>query len=293
MVLIWQVIKSSFTDVASFYGWNIFGSFAYMIKDQGLNMLLNLFFGPIVNAARAVSYQVSSALNGFSTNVFTAFRPQLIQSYSSMDYSRTNSLMFMMSKFVFFLMVLIAFPVIIEIDYILDLWLGGNVPTNTALFTVIVILNMLVTNFNPPISQVVHATGKMSKYQIITSLVLTSILPISWIFLHYGFPAETVFWTSLFVSVLNQLICLIILKEIFEYSLRLYFSKVLMPCLLISIVIFPTIYFVHILMYPGFVRLLCVFGANLLLSLSAIYYLGLTKTEKYIIKNKLRIIQKK
>ena len=222
--------KKIFSQMISFSRWNIFGSFSYMIKDQGLNMLLNAYLGPVVNAARAISYQVASALNGFSVNIFTAFRPQLMQSYSSKDYQRTTTLMFSMSKFTFFLMILISFPVMIEIEYILQLWLGDNIPENTALFTIIIVLNMLVTNFNPPVSQVVHATGKMKKYQIVTSIILTSMLPISWVFLHFGASPETVFGISLIISIINQIVCLIVLKGIFEYSIRKYLTDVMMPC---------------------------------------------------------------
>ena len=256
-------------------------------------MLLNLYFGPVVNAARAISYQVSSALNGFSTNIFTAFRPQLMQSYSSRDYHRTTSLMFTMSKFTFFLMVFIAFPIIIEIHYILNIWLGENVPHQTAIFTELVILNMLVTNFNPPISQVVHATGYMRKYQIITSIVLTSILPVSWLFLHIGYSAVSVFCISLIISIFNQLICLIVLKEIYDYSMRQYFSKVLLPCLVVCCVVFPFPYVVHLFMETGLIRLISVVLVNLLVSLFAIYFLGLSKVEKNIIKTKIRTVLNK
>lgn len=285
--------KNLFRQMISFSGWNIFGSFAYMIKDQGLNMLLNLYFGPIVNAARAVSYQVSSALNGFSGNVFTAFRPQLMQSYSSKNYNRTTLLMFTMSKFTYFLMVLIAFPIIIEIDFILSIWLGNNVPNQTSIFTVLVILNMLVTNFNPPVSQVVHATGNMRRYQIITSIVLTSILPISWLFLHLGFSAISVFIITLIISIINQFICLIVLKKIYEYSISLYLLNVLFPCFIVSVVVLPLTYLVHIFLEIGVIRLLTVFGINFLVSIVAIFYIGLTETEKNVILTKVKSILKK
>ena len=279
--------RSLFFKMVSFSGWNVFGSFAYMIKDQGLNMLLNLYFGSVVNAARAVSYQVYSAINGFSSNIFTTFRPQLMQSYSSKDYKRTTSLMFTMSKFTFFLMILIAFPIIIEIDYILELWLGNNVPKQTSLFTIIVILNMLVTNFNPPISQIVHATGNMRKYQTITSLILTLILPISWGGLYLGYPAVSVFWISLIISIFNQAICLIVLKGIYTYSIREYLFNVVIPCLSTCIIVYPISYGVHMCFESNFIRLIFVFVTNVLISSCAIFLIGLTKNERNIILNKI------
>lgn len=277
-----------FNQMLSFSGWNILGSFAYMVKDQGLNLLLNLYFGPVVNAARAISYQVSSALNGFSSNIFTAFRPQLMQSYSSKEYERTKSLMFVMSKFTYYLMVFLAIPIIIEIDYILKLWLGDNIPDRTNVFTVIVILNMLVTNFNPPVSQIVHATGKMQKYQVVTSVVLIMILPISWIFLQLGFSSVSVFLVSLLVSILNQFICLLVLKDIFEYSLREYIQKVVFPCAYVSFLVFPLTFQIHNLYDQGFTRLILVTSANILFSSFAIIFVGLSRSEKKILLEKIK-----
>ena len=277
-----------FVQMVSFSGWNIFGSFAYMIKDQGLNMLLNIYFGPVVNAARAVSYQVSSALNGFSSNIFTAFRPQLMQSYSSNEYERTKTLMFVMSKFTFFLMVFLAIPIIVEIDYILKIWLGDNIPEHTSVFTVIVILNVLITNFNPPISQVVHATGKMKRYQTTTSLILIMILPISLLLLHLGFSAVIVFWISLIVSIFNQFICLIVLKGVFNYSLREYIRKVVLPCIYVSTIVFPLTFHVHNMYDVGFIRLFLVTITNILFSSIAIVLFGLSRSEKNFILEKLK-----
>ena len=279
-----DIDKPLLKRMISFSGWNIFGSFAYMIKDQGLNMLLNGYFGPIVNAARGVSYQVSSALNGFSTNIFTAFRPQLMQSFSSQDYQRTTSLMFSMSKFTYYLMVMISFPVMIEIDYILHLWLGENVPDGTAIFTILVILNMLVTNFNPPVSQVVHATGNMRKYQVITSVILTTILPISWVALHFGTSAVSVFWISLFVAIVNQGICLIVLRGIFNYSIRAYIRKVIIPCTIVSVTVLPIPFFLHSFLEAGVTRLILVLITNTIASFAFIYFVGLTHSERLLTK---------
>lgn len=272
--------KPLFKRMISFSGWNIFGSFAYMIKDQGLNMLLNGYFGPIVNAARGVSYQVSSTLNGFSTNIFIAFRPQLMQSYSSQDYQRTTSLMFSMSKFTYYLMVLVAFPVMIEIEYILHIWLGKNVPNDTSVFTVLVILNMLITNFNPPVSQVVHATGNMRKYQVITSVILTSILPISWVALHFGAPAISVFWISLLIAIINHGICLMVLKSIYSYSIKVYIKEVVIPCIVVSATVLPIPLFLHTIVSSGILRLILVLATNTIVSLLLIYFVGLSKEEK-------------
>lgn len=278
--------KSLFKRMISFASWNIFGSFAYIIKGQGLNMLLNVFFGPVVNAARGISYQVSNALQGFSTNIFTAFRPQLMQSYSGQNYQRTTHLMFSMSKITYYLMLMLAVPVILEINYILKLWLGKNVPPQTGLFTVLIVLNMLVTNFNTPISQVVHATGEMKKYQLTTSIILTAILPLSWIILRLGAPAESVYWISLIISIINQCVCLLVLKGIYNYySIRCYVKEVIIPCILVSALVFPVSYLLHIFIPTSFLKLILIVLVNILVICTVVYCIGLSAVEKNMIKN--------
>ena len=181
-------------------------------------------------------------------------------------------------------MVMISFPVMIEIDYILHLWLGENVPDGTAIFTILVILNMLVTNFNPPVSQVVHATGNMRKYQVITSVILTTILPISWVALHFGTSAVSVFWISLFVAIVNQGICLIVLRGIFNYSIRAYIRKVIIPCTIVSVTVLPIPFFLHSFLEAGVTRLILVLITNTIASFAFIYFVGLTYSERLLTK---------
>lgn len=128
--------KQLFKPMLYFSGWNGFGSFAYMIKSQGLNMLLNVFFGPVVNAARGVSNMAMSAIQGFQSNIVIAFRPQLIQSYATGDNERVLKLFYNLSKVSFILLAMLSIPVIIEIEYILHLWLGDTIPDYTDSYTV-------------------------------------------------------------------------------------------------------------------------------------------------------------
>lgn len=214
----------------SFSGWNVFGSFAYMVKGQGLNMLLNVFFGPIVNAARGISAMVMSALQGFQANIVIAFRPQLVQAYAAGDNCRVLKLFYSLSKVSFILLAMLSIPVIIEIKYILYLWLGNYIPDYTIQFTILVLVNMVISSLNTPVSQVVHATGKMRSYQIGTSFIVCAILPVSWLFLKYGFDPVSVYWVSLFITIINQYVCNVLLKRVYVYSLTEYCMKVILPC---------------------------------------------------------------
>lgn len=277
--------KEYFKPMLSFSGWNVFGSFAYMIKGQGLNMLLNVFFGPIVNAARGVSNMIMSAIQGFQGNIVVAFRPQLVKSYSAGEHQRVKKLFYSLSKISYLMLAMLSIPVMMELDYILSLWLDDVVPEYTKSFTILVLANMVISSLNTPVSQVVHATGKMKNYQIATSLVVCGILPISWVFLKLGYDPNAVYVISLLMSIVNQIVCNIYLKRIFPYSLSEYFRKVIIPCgaytLLAPIAPFALV----LLLSSSFIRLLVVGVVSVLASFLVAYMVVLNQSEKNLILN--------
>lgn len=280
--------KELLKKMLSFSGWNIFGSCAYMIKGQGINVLLNSFFGPVVNAARGVSFQIQSAIQSFSSSIFTSFRPQLIKSYAVNDYERTTKLMFSMSKYTFFLLYLIAVPVIIEVNYILNLWLGDNIPEYTVVFTILVIINMLISNFNAPLTLIIHATGKMKTYQLTTSIILTSILPISWVVLSYSAEPTLVYLIDILIVLINQIVCMFVVRKVFAFSLKQYCVKVLLPSLFVFIAL-PIIPFsFSLLIDASFIRLCCVCLLSIVSAVIFIYLLGLNNLEREIVKSYLK-----
>lgn len=284
--------KDLFRPILSFSGWNIFGSFAYMIKGQGLNLLLNFFWGTIVNAARGVSNMVMSAIQGFQANIVIAFRPQLVQSYAEGNISRVSRLFYSLSKISFILLSILSIPIIIEIKYILRIWLGENIPEYTVPFTILALLNMIVSSLNTPVSQVVHATGKMKSYQIGTSIVICLILPIAWVCLKLGCNPTMVYWISLIVTIVNQAICNLLLKKVFKYSIKDYVVNVILPCLCFSVLV-PVIPFLITRCLPSsFYRLIITCLSSILLSLIVAYFVVLDKVEKEMvvgfIKKRLR-----
>lgn len=289
---VFRIKKDLFKPMLSFSGWNVFGSFAYMLKSQGLNMLLNVFFGPVVNAARGVSNMVMSAIQGFQNNIVVAFRPQLVQSYASGDFRRVEKLFFSLSKVSFVLLSLLSIPVIAEIDYILKLWLGSDVPDYTIPFTILVLVNMVISSLNTPVSQVVHATGLMKNYQIGTSLIICSIVPIAWIFLKLGYNATIVYWISLLFTIVNQIICNLLLKKVFDYSLMSYLRSVIFPCL-IFVMLAPLLPFLLRSILPcSFVRLVIVSICSVVSSLTIAYLSVLDKSEKDMVKTFISKIKK-
>ncbi len=282
--------KGLFKDMLSFSGWNIFGTFAYMIKGQGLNVLLNAFFGPVVNAARGVASMIENAIHGFSSNIVISFRPQLVQSYANGDLERVRKMMFSLSKISYILLFMLSMPVAIELPFILHLWLGDAVPDYTVQFTVLTLIIMIFSSLNTPLSQVVHASGKMKAYQVGTSIVVCSILPVAWFSLRLGGNPVTVYVVCLIMTVINQAVCLLLLKKIFPYSIRDYMKNVIWPCAIVSIMatIFPVV--IVILVKTSFFRLLLVAIVGVICTAASSYFWVLNQSEKAMV---VEIIQKR
>ena len=229
--------KKELSNMLSFAGWNFFGTFSNIVYTQGTNILLNYFFGPVVNAARGIAGQVMSALQGFSTNVVTAFRPQMVNSYALAEYDRTRKLMFMESKVCYVLMAVFSTPIIIEIDYILHLWLGNNVPDFAGVFTCLVLVHATITSLNLPFSQVVHASGRMKKFQLVTGGITCMIIPIAYIALRLGASPVSVFEIGILMAVVSQVACVIIVDSFFPFDKRRYLIEVILKCILFTFLI--------------------------------------------------------
>lgn len=289
----WNIDKGLFRSMISFTGWNMFGTFAFMLRNQGVTILLNSFFGVAVNAAQAIAAQVQSAILGFSNNVVVAFRPQMVQSYARGENDRVRTLFYSLSKISYIVLFMLSIPVCVEVSYILRLWLGDGYAEYTESFVILVLANMVVSCLHTPIVTIIHATGKVKLFQIVTSVIACSVIPISWILLRWGYPPLTVYWVSLGTQLLNQICCLWVLKGVFYFSIKEYLEKVVCPIFLISISVIFISLLVSRLIAFDLLRLLVVcivtFSSVLILT-----YLTMSKSEKGFVKHFLyRIIKKK
>lgn len=280
-----KVQRSLVRSMLGFSGWHVFGTFASVMREQGINMILNLFFGPIVNAARGISYQIQSALTGFVQNITMAARPQMVQAYAQDNIHRTLSLMYSVSKICFIALYIMVLPLSYEINYVLGLWLGTEaVPDNTGVFTIIILAIALVDVLNTPISMVVHATGKMRNYQVISSLLSLLSLPVAYYVLKMGAPAVAAFFICLVFRAINQVVCVLILKTIVKISLNDYFKKVILPLLsLIAVTSWMPLIPTSFLSY-GFGRLVITTLISIFTVSLFSYFVCLNTTEKQMVK---------
>lgn len=288
MIIRLQFNKLLMKSMFSFSSWNLLETFAYMIKGQGLNMLLNVFFGPIVNAARGISAMIMGAIQAFQVNVVIAFRPQIVKSYSLGDLNYVKKLFYSLSKISFILLSILSIPLILEIDFILSLWLGDDIPNYTKPFTILVLVNMIIASLNTPVSQVIHATGLIKKYELGTTIVICAILPISWLCLKQGFPPTIVYVVSLIMTIVNQIVSIFLLKNVFPYSLIEYSKTIILPCFIFLILVPIIPYLITYLYETSVLRLCLVCISSIIISCLTAYFLILNMSEKELIKNILK-----
>ena len=230
--------------ILAFSGWNFFGTFATIAREQGLNMILNLFFGPVVNAARGIAAQVYNAVQGFVNSIGIAVKPQLIQSFAGGDEKRSLRLMYGTSKLSYFILYIMAVPIILEIDYILRLWLGDVVPEYTNFFVSIILVTTFINNLNANLSNIVHATGKMRTFQLTFFFTNLVVLPLSYIAFQLGASPEYGFILYFICTFIMQVICVIVASNVVGFSSLEYVNKVVVPLIVFSIAAFIIPYIV-------------------------------------------------
>lgn len=279
-----QFNKQEFGAMLGFSGWNVFGTLSNMLKDQGVNMILNSFFGPVVNAARGIAYQISSALTSFITNNSIAVRPQLTQAYAQGNYGRTLNLMYAISKLNYYLLLILTIPVSFEINFILHVWLGDDVPEYVPIFAILVMATNLLENLRSPVSLVVHASGEMKKYQFWVSMVNVLTIPLSWIVLKLGANPESTFIVALLCSILAQIVAVFILRTIISFSVRDYLYRVISPCFVVTTVAVVLTWVFRVLLPQSVIASIGIIIIGALFSIGAAYLLGMNKEEKQMVK---------
>lgn len=284
--------KNLFKEMLSFSGWNVFGTLGHMLKDQGVNLILNFFFGPIVNAARGIANQVNGGLQSFVTNLTIPVRPQVVQSYSQGNINRSLNLTYTISKFSCYVLLMMSLPILLEIDYVLHLWLGDNVPQYTEVFVLFIVLNSFLLNLNSAVSGLVHASGKMRKYQFCGgSISIISVVAVYLAMLIWKVPPFALI-VILLMDTIRQIVALLLLKSIVsDFSLNAYLKDVILPIIIVSIFSVVISMLPLLFINESILRLLVVAILSFCSTLSIIFMCGLTEDERTMVKlllNKLR-----
>lgn len=285
--------RSLLKQMFSFAGWNLFGNTAFMLNTQGVNMLVNVFFGVTTNAAQAVASQVNNAVTQFVSNFTTALNPQITKSYASGDRAYLYKLVCRGTKYAFFIMLLFMVPIILEADTILGIWLK-EVPADTGIFVRLVLISSLATVLGTSMLTAIMATGNIRRYQVIVTAVGCLVFPLTWIAFSLGCPAYVFYLIYAVIYFALNFVRLSALKRLMDFPVGYFYRSVLIRiggCTVFSFVL-PAM--VAYLMQPSFLRLLLVCFVSLPWSLLIIYRIGLEHEERMFFRSKVQsFVQKK
>lgn len=282
--------KKLFKEIFSFAVWTMNGNLAVIGYTQGINVLLNMFFGPIVNAARGVAVQVQGVVTGFCNNFQMALNPQLTKSYAQNDLEHMQQLLKVSSKFSFFLLFIISLPLILEAPLVLKWWLG-IVPEHTVNFLRLILCSSMLIALSNPLLVSVHATGKIKKFQAIEGTMLLCIVPIAYVLLKFfGIKPEYVFCVHIAVEILTQYVRVRIVLPMISMKCIDYLKEVVVPIIKVIVItpILPLIVYHYIDQSVITFFLIC--AVSVLCVLGGVYYLGCVKSEREFINNKIRQI---
>lgn len=271
--------KSVYNRMLSFSLWDMGGALGSVANSQGMNFLLNIFFGLVVNTARGLAVQVESAILQFSNNFMTAVRPQIVKCYAKKEYNRYFELIFESSKYSYFLMLVVALPVILEGDYILKLWLI-NVPQFTVVFLRLTLMTSIFRSMARPVIDGCHATGNIKNLNLYTCSVVVLTLPLTWMAFKMGYPPEATFIIYGVLLCLNNFVELYVLKKEIDFSIRNYLSIVMVRCLVLTVFISIIPVMIVITIEPSFTRLCLSVMASLVCVGFCVYFFILNKSQR-------------
>lgn len=278
----WYWEKPLFKELISYSGWNLFGSLSGIVKGQGLNILLNMFFNPAVNAARGIAFQINAAITQFFTNFYTAVRPQITKYYAQGNMEEMHKLIFRSSKLSFYLIMLISLPIIIEAPYIVNLWLG-QLPEYVVPFTRLIIAISAVDCMATPLMTAAHATGNIRLYQSSVGTMTILNVPISYIFLKLGYSPLMVFYISLAIAVICLFMRLWIVRRLMDFPVMEYIVKVFGTCLMVCAISLILPLAAHLMLEESFISVVMVCLISLLSSIVGIYFIGMDYKEKQFV----------
>lgn len=276
-------------EIGSFSIWNIWGSLAGLLFGQGLNILLNLFFGPVVNAARGVAVQVNQAIEQFARNFQIAVDPQITKSYANNELQEMHGLIFRASKFTFFMLYMLSLPVLVETDAILNLWLVEP-PLYTSIFIRLTLTIVIIDSVARPLMTSAAATGKVRVYQSVVGGVLLTIVPIAYVVLKLGGDPTSVFIVHLVVCIIAFIIRVLIVKPLIGLSLKEYFDKTILKILLVAITSLIPVVGLHLVLPAGIVSTFIICGLAVLIVSISSFLVGMTKNERQFVLSKIKTI---
>ena len=272
--------KNLYKEYLSFSGWTLFGSVANVGMIQGNTILVNIFFGPVITAARSISLQIYNALSTFCNSFVMAIRPPMIKTYTEGEDENLLRLFDLGNKFIYYCLLMLCLPLILEMEYILSLWLG-NVDFETVYFSKLIIIYTIIISLHNPITIIIQAIGKVKQYYLPVETFTLLTVPLTYVFYKLGFPAEYTFWIMIGLGLISHIVRIICLKKLYSpFKAGKYLLTFVAPAIVVTILSVFVLYKEQSFMQPSFWRLICVTMSSIALVMLLAYLLGLTRNER-------------
>lgn len=278
--------KEIVKEMTGFAGWSFFPNVAWIFNTQGVSVLINLFFGVALNAARGIASQVESAVMMFVRNFTTALNPQITKYYANGDKENMFLLMCRGTKFTYFLTLLMVLPLFLETEYVLQLWLK-EVPTHTVIFVQLSIIGSIINNIGNTCYTACQATGNIKRYSIVVTTVGFLVFPLTWLGFKLGLPVESTYMIYILVYICVCIANMLMTRWLLQFPLSMFLRKALLPMVSTTVLsaILPVLLCTH--MQSSFIRFLVICIVSVLSTCVVIYIIGLTQGEKDLLNKKI------
>jgi O-antigen/teichoic acid export membrane protein len=273
---------AKYKEMLNFSVWIMFGAVSSVAKNQGTSLIINSFFGTVLNAAFGIAHQIDSLVRMIASNLGQAVVPQITKSFSGGNQERSIKLVAYTSKYTCFLMLIPAIPILLETEYLLTLWVK-NVPPYTVIFSQLMVLGALVDSLGGGIAAIVQATGKIKYFQIILSTTSLLSLPIVYFLFKAGYPPSYLIIAFLSTSVLNVVLRQILLKKLINFDVKYFIETSYFKIFYVVIMLLP-LFYIKTLFNPGLPRFILLSFFSVSWVLFVIYFIGIEKKEKTMIK---------
>lgn len=274
-----------FKKIFSYSGWNLIGSTTAVLNQQGLAVLLNIFFGPVVNAAKAIADRINYIILSFCSNFYMAVSPQIVKTYAAGENERTKTLVLESSKLAFFLMLLLSVPLIFNMEEILRSWFGKDMVSDDMIyFSQLMLVFTTINTLEYPITQVIRATGNVKKYQIQVGVQILTFIPLTYIMFMYGFPPYSSMITLSAICFIAQLTRVKIMGKVIDVSMSEYVRIILKPIAIVSVLSTVILHFTTIRICTNIHISILNFLQAFIITGLVIYLFGLSSIEKLYIK---------
>ena len=283
--------RDLFLSMVSFSSWSLLGNLSVVLKTQGINILLNIYFGPVANAASGIANRVNSAVTSFSQNFGTAVRPQIIKLYAANEWNELILLTFRSSKYTSILIIIFFLPLVLEMPIVIKLWLG-QAPEHVVAFTRLILLDSLLKALTDPFKTVIQATGKIKNYQMIVGGISLMNIPLSMAIIRIGGGPSSVYFIGILLIIITSFFRIKIVQRQVSFDVLDLINKVFRPLALIIMISLGFSLISIKIFSPSLLRLTITTLISTFSMILSVYALGLSKDEKRYFKNIIRSLKK-